>query len=418
MIETTTRVWTLTEDRGESLGLSCAEDGLFLGRTPLLECQGGRFVPRPENDLERILNRGFGIGAAPCLDRVMPGFRAVSSALNENNLCRARIAAIHLQIPELPNEFARLAMETEDLLIKVEAQSNHYGRGGEWDPSEHPRTGTAPNPGWFAPKDGADGTDGATQEARANDKPVKLDPGVYVDELADFAEWIANAKPEDEQPIRKEIKRLYYDVGDIQGGNALNAALSAALEPGIDQQGRQEILDWAAHYARADPAEVAQFGRDLTTGALLLPPIGAIEPEIVAGESAATVAEDVWKLGWATRGKRLHEIYGADPEMENFETIDAFPDGVATSIKSVDLRGATYQDTQRLFGRISRLIDDVASFQGGEYDEIRIKPSEITSRMLKLVIPKGDLTAAQEAAIGAANDYANSRGVKLLILQH
>ena len=45
--------------------------------------------------------------------------------------------------------------------------------------------------------------------------------GHYIDELADFLEWIANAKPEDEE-IHAEINRYYYAVGDINGGISLS----------------------------------------------------------------------------------------------------------------------------------------------------------------------------------------------------
>jgi len=54
---------------------------------------------------------------------------------------------------------------------------------------------------------------------------------------------MANAKPEDEQTIRAEIKRYFYDVGDHGSAAALNSHLTALLKPGITQQDRQKILD-------------------------------------------------------------------------------------------------------------------------------------------------------------------------------
>jgi hypothetical protein len=53
---------------------------------------------------------------------------------------------VHLRIPDVPSLAARDAMRAEDALIKYER--------GDWDPELHPRTGTAPNPGWFATKGG------------------------------------------------------------------------------------------------------------------------------------------------------------------------------------------------------------------------------------------------------------------------
>jgi hypothetical protein len=41
----------------------------------------------------------------------------------------------------------------------------------------------------------------------AVDNWVHLPPAKRIDELGDFLEWLANAKPEDEQTIRAEINR-------------------------------------------------------------------------------------------------------------------------------------------------------------------------------------------------------------------
>lgn len=52
---------------------------------------------------------------------------------------------------DLPNQAAREALEAEDSLIKY---SYAKGGGDDWNPALHPRTGTPPNPGWFAPTTG------------------------------------------------------------------------------------------------------------------------------------------------------------------------------------------------------------------------------------------------------------------------
>jgi hypothetical protein len=58
---------------------------------------------------------------------------------------------VHLQIPDLPNPAVRDALAAEDSLIKY---ARDEGAGAaNWNPALHPRTGTPPNPGWFAPTD-------------------------------------------------------------------------------------------------------------------------------------------------------------------------------------------------------------------------------------------------------------------------
>jgi hypothetical protein len=75
-----------------------------------------------------------------------------------------------------------------------------------------------------------------------------------IDELGDFLEWIANAKPEEESVIRSEIKRYYYDHGDKEGGDALNQALDEALVA-IDLAERATILDRYERYTQEDWVE-------------------------------------------------------------------------------------------------------------------------------------------------------------------
>jgi hypothetical protein len=134
----------LSEGPEAGLGLSCTKDGLFLGATPLLERErGGSFLVRPQSDLERLLASGYEADVA--LDRAMPGLRAVASALNASDLCRARIAAVHLRIPPLPDGFARLDMQLEDVSLTLE-RIEKTTAAGNWDPAKHPRAGTAPIP--------------------------------------------------------------------------------------------------------------------------------------------------------------------------------------------------------------------------------------------------------------------------------
>jgi hypothetical protein len=110
------RVWRLSEYYEGNLGLACTKDGLFLGRTPLIERQGTRFATRKWTEIERLLSRAYGTDLA--VDRLLPGLATVTAALNANDPGLARIAAVHLRIPDLPDQVARDRMEAEDILIK------------------------------------------------------------------------------------------------------------------------------------------------------------------------------------------------------------------------------------------------------------------------------------------------------------
>jgi hypothetical protein len=199
--------WRLTEGGEDNLGPAITEAGLVLGRTPLIERRAERFVVRDQSDIERLLRRAFrtDLGA----DRLMPGLATVAVALNANDRCLAHIAAVHLRIPDLPNRTARDGIEAEDILLKY----------GDWNPALHPRTGVPPNPGWFAPTDGSSDESSWTRTAQNDEATSRSDAALNVgenrvvlphgernDELGDLLEWIANAKPGDEQAISAEIK--------------------------------------------------------------------------------------------------------------------------------------------------------------------------------------------------------------------
>jgi hypothetical protein len=413
------KIWRLSENSGDdNLGLVCTAQGLALGRTALIERRDGRFVVRERSEIEQLLSRAYQSNVV--VDRLMPGLATVAAALNANDQVLARIAAVHLRIPDLPDQAARDAMEAADILIK----------SVDWNPALHPRAGTPPNPGWFAPTDGADNESSSTRTAQnddpthssdasanATDNWVRLRPGPQrIDELADFIEWIANAKPEDEQAIRAEIKRYFYDVGDQGSAAALNGALTVLLRPGITQEDRQRIIDRQLDvFTRTDPGAYAQT-RDWATGAALL--AGGVPP-VAAGEAAAAEqASEAWTYGWARRGQYFDQLLrdGSLPPL--FRTIDNFTDGAATSIKSIDLNAATYQDAARLTYRLNQYVDDLGDYAGGRLLATIVRLPDISDRVLNLVVPKGATTEVQRVAIEAAQARAlvtNRYPVKIII---
>lgn len=139
--------WRLSEYGDDNLGLACTNDGLILGRTPLIERRDDRFVVREQNEIERLLSRAYQIGFG--VDRLMPGLATVASALNANDPCLARIAAVHLRIPDLPGRTARDDMEAEDILIKsADSEPALHYKASPDDPK---------HPGWPAGTPGGRG---------------------------------------------------------------------------------------------------------------------------------------------------------------------------------------------------------------------------------------------------------------------
>ncbi len=108
--------WRLTEGGEDNLGPAVTKAGLVIGRTPLVERRDERFVVREQSEIERLLRCAYqaDLGA----DQLMSGLATVASALNANDPCLARIAAVHLRIPDLLDQAARDGIEAEDILIR------------------------------------------------------------------------------------------------------------------------------------------------------------------------------------------------------------------------------------------------------------------------------------------------------------
>jgi hypothetical protein len=405
-------MWRLSEAGDDNLGLACSDDGLFIGRTPLIEKRDGHFVTRQQHDIEWLLTCAYRTEVRA--DRLMSGLATVARALSANDQCLARIAAVHLRIPDIPDRTARDAMEAADLLTKY---ARDEGGDSNWNPALHPRTGTPPNPGWFAPT--GDGGESSPVRTAQNDDSTRLTdaslgisenrvvlpPGRGNDELRDLFEWIGNAQPEDKQTIRAEIKHQLYDKGDVAGGDAASAALDNVLGAGIERKDRQKILDALGPYSQSnEDDQTIEFWIGAT-----LPFLAMLPP--AAGAEAASAA---WELGWAARGLYISEQRGANLPA-SFPVIDKWLDGVATSIKSIDLTATTYQDATRLTYRLNDYINKLVFFEGADFGIWEIESSAINGRVLDLVVPKGSMTAAQRTAIEAAKLRARAFGVNLTV---
>ena len=69
-------MWRLSEAGDDNLGLACSDDGLFIGRTPLIEKRDGHFVVRQQHDIERLLSCAY--RSEVSATRLMSGLTAVA----------------------------------------------------------------------------------------------------------------------------------------------------------------------------------------------------------------------------------------------------------------------------------------------------------------------------------------------------
>ena len=133
-------------------GVSCDDEGVFVGSVPLLQCSrrfGNTFwTARRIDDLNADLTVLYGLPVdATAKTNAMA---LIAAALNHGDLAMAAIAAVQMQFPDPPKIAG--AEETNDQLWRSVAELCRSGLlKADWDPAKHPRTGTPPNRGWFAP---------------------------------------------------------------------------------------------------------------------------------------------------------------------------------------------------------------------------------------------------------------------------
>ncbi|MGH7034467.1 MAG: hypothetical protein ACREFL_12115 [Stellaceae bacterium] len=185
-----------------------------------------------------------------------------------------------------------------------------------------------------------------------------------------------------------------------------------------DSTTRQQVLDENEPITHRDPVRIGQLFWGIALG--FVPGGGGARLVGPAARAAEEAASEFWTLGWAARGQKIEGARTAEmPGMRlpnSFPVVDHLADGGAvTSIKSIDLNAATYQDAGRLAYRINDYIGKLADFQGAKYGNVTIKPKDITGRVLDIVVPKGSMTAAQKTTLDIGIRRASDAGIVMRI---
>jgi hypothetical protein len=145
---TASREFRLTRD-----GVQCGAAGFSIGGVALLACSRSpsgspRWGVRRHDEIERELSARYGLPVE--IGRKAGGLICVADALDKGDVAYAQIAALLLQFPD-PPPLAKGADGEESLASLAEQLFWSGLLKGDWNPDLHPRTGTPPNPGRFAP---------------------------------------------------------------------------------------------------------------------------------------------------------------------------------------------------------------------------------------------------------------------------
>jgi hypothetical protein len=121
----------------------------------------------------------------------------------------------------------------------------------------------------------------------------------------------------------------------------------------------------------------------------------------------------LWNVegGWLARGFIYEEMLGGNL-VKNYPVIDKFVQGVATSIKTLDLGAKTYQNAGKVLSVLKGYINKLEAFEGANFAKVNTTNGAITEKILEVGIPKG-ASAAQIEAIQSAVKYGAENGIKV-----
>jgi RHS repeat-associated protein len=123
------------------------------------------------------------------------------------------------------------------------------------------------------------------------------------------------------------------------------------------------------------------------------------------GAAMIRAADSVWaNSNWFQRGRQFEEmILGRLPTLisvSNFPVIDDWINGIATSIKSLDLTAASYDgNIANLTSRLGNYAKKLSMFNGAVRGGITVSGNQIQQRVLLVALERGAATGPQMEAL-------------------
>ena len=135
----------------------------------------------------------------------------------------------------------------------------------------------------------------------------------------------------------------------------------------------------------------------------------------VAGLGAVTAETSVWGFNISMRGRIIESMLGGNLP-KNFEVIDKLKNGVATSIKSVDLASSSYNKGNGLFNLLKGYINKLENFTIGTGSGLTVEEGvNFTKKALEVAIEPGKASAQQWEQIAKAMQMAKEKGIDFIL---
>ncbi len=194
---------------------------------------------------------------------------------------------------------------------------------------------------------------------------------------------------------------------------AVGAAVGAVAGFAVYAFTHDGDFNWgqAALYTGVGAAVGATFGAAAPAATAYL---GAATTTAGATAAAATQRTGVWALNAFERGRAIEDMLGRTLS-RTFPVIDKWINGIATSIKSIELTAKTYQNISNLTNTVKGYVNELVAFGGHPgWGGTTVEGNKIAGKVLELAVPKG-ATPEQMAELDELIAWAAQQGVKLIV---
>ncbi len=235
-------------------------------------------------------------------------------------------------------------------------------------------------------------------------------PAYYMNRRGFFADgvkigpYIGNVKPTDDRYMELiEVRgRLYHKNGHNKIAAAKNAINGLF---GGDDDYFVEKKEYSVEEETNN--DLIRFGAEWAVTGLIFKGLSGLAGKLL------TKAGSFWKINALQRGfvyEKMMNLKGSF-SVSNYPVIDAFFNGVATSIKTLNLAAKSYGEGNAVFNTLKGYINKLAEFEGANWGGINTV-NQIKKKVLEVGIP-GGATEAQIMQINKAVQYGAENGVKV-----